>query len=365
MHVGGDAGEGAVAVDLLADVVDEGDDGGEDGGVVLLFADEFFECGLNVAGEGGGVVVILLERGGDLGGDGYEGLYFLGAHGVVERVGGGDGADEDEHDEAHAFLAVVGTVGVGDAAAGEDKEAADVEGWRGGAFRGLVEAGVAGEELEEEEDERGADEADDGRDEERFEDLGDLLPIDAGGAVVALHELVGDADAEDGTNHGVGGGGGQALPPGGEVPEDSGDEEGEDHGEAGTLADLEDELDGEEGDDGKGDGAAAKEDADEVHAAGVDDGDVGVEGVGVDAGGDGVGGIVEAVDELKAERDEEGDAEQEVREEAGGGGDGEVCEEAVEDVGEAAEEEDAEDHHADAVAAFVAHFLIEQGCVGG
>jgi hypothetical protein len=56
------------------------------------------------------------------------------------------------------------------------------------------------------------------------------------------------------------------------------------------------------------------EHADEVHDAGVDHGDVRLERVGVDAGGDGVGGVVEAVDELEAERDEEGDAEQDERE---------------------------------------------------
>ena len=43
--------------------------------------------------------------------------------GVVERVGGGHGADENEHDEAHAFLPVVGAVGEADAGAGEDEQA--------------------------------------------------------------------------------------------------------------------------------------------------------------------------------------------------------------------------------------------------
>ena len=62
------------------------------------------------------------------------------------------------------------------------------------------------------------------------------------------------------------------------------------------------------------------EHADEVHDAGVDDGDVGLERVGVDAGGDGVGGVVEAVDELEAEGDEEGDAEQNEGEDGGASG---------------------------------------------
>jgi len=139
-----------------------------------------------------------------------------------------------------------------------------------------------------------------------------LAPIDAGGAAMAAHELVGDADADDGSDHGVGAGGGQAAPPGGEVPEDGGDQEGEDHGEACAFADLEDELDGQQRDDGEGHGAGAEEDSGEVHDAGVDDGYVGLERVGVDAGGDGVGCVVEAVDELEAERDEQGETEQDV-----------------------------------------------------
>ena len=79
---------------------------------------------------------------------------------MVEGVGGGDGADEDEHDEAHALLAVVGAVEEADAGAGEDEQGADVEGRRGGAFGSLVEAGIAGEQLEEQEEQGGHAEAD-------------------------------------------------------------------------------------------------------------------------------------------------------------------------------------------------------------
>ena len=97
-----------------------------------------------------------------------------------------------------------------------------------------------------------------GENEQRLEDLGDLLQVDAADAGVAVHELVGDADADDGADHGVRAGGGQAAPPGGEVPEDGGDQQGEDHREAGAGADLEDELDGQQVDDGEGDGAGAE-----------------------------------------------------------------------------------------------------------
>ncbi len=138
--------------------------------------------------------------------------------------------------------------------------------------------------------------------------------------VAAVHQLVGKADADDGADHGVGARGGKTAIPGGEVPEDGRDEEGEDHGEAGACTDLEDELDRQQRDDGEGNGARTGEHADEVPEAGPDDGDVRLERVRVDDGGNGVGGVVEAVDELKAERDQQGNAEEEVGEERSWGG---------------------------------------------
>jgi hypothetical protein len=68
-------------------------------------------------------------------GDGDEILRVFVGDGVVERVGGGHGADQDEHDQAHAFLSVVGAVEEADAGAGEDEQAADVERRRLGYLR--------------------------------------------------------------------------------------------------------------------------------------------------------------------------------------------------------------------------------------
>ena len=50
--------------------------------------------------------------------------------------------------------------------------------------------------------------------------------------------------------------------------------------------------------------------AEQVEAAGPDDGDLRLQRVGVDDGRDRVGGVVEAVDEFEAERDQHRDAEQ-------------------------------------------------------
>jgi hypothetical protein len=215
--------------------------------------------------------------------------------------------------------------------------------------------------FEEEEEDCGHAEADERRNEKGGEDLFDLRHIDAGKAGVAVHELVGDADADDGTDHGVGAGGGQAAPPGGEVPEDGGDEESKDHRETGAGADLEDELDGQKADDGIGDCAGRQHDAEEVETAGVDNGDVGFERVGVDAGGDGVGGVVEAIDELEPEGDEESDAEQDEGEDGGGVDDGEVGTEVSRDVDDAHDEQGTKGDHAPFADGGFPHLLVEHG----
>ena len=120
-----------------------------------------------------------MQRAGGLGGDGGEGDDRIPVDRVVQGVGRGHGADQDEHDEAHALLAVVGAMGEADASAGEDEQAADVERRRLGAFGGFVEARVFGEGLEQQKHQKSAEEADQWRDQQREEDLGDLLHVDA------------------------------------------------------------------------------------------------------------------------------------------------------------------------------------------
>ena len=244
---------------------------------------------------------------------------------------------------------------------------ADAEGRWVCAFGRLVEGRIFGEELEGEVDQGGQGEADDRRDDERLEHLGDLLPVNAGGAGAAIDELVGEPHPEDGADHGVRAGDGQTAPPGEQVPKDGGDEQGEDHGEAGAGGDLEDELDREQRDDGKGDRARARDDADEVPDAGPGDGDMRLKRVGVDDGGDGVGCVVEAVDELKAESDQKCCAQKDIREDRSLVDGREIARQGVDDVDDATDEQKAEECHPDlaAGAGFAAcKLLVEHGRSG-
>ena len=74
-------------------------------------------------------------------------------------------------------------------------------------------------------------------------------PLVAG---VALHQLIGDADANDRANQRVRAGRRQPEPPRAQVPDDGGDEQREDHGESGAAADLQDQLDRQQRDDAEG-----------------------------------------------------------------------------------------------------------------
>ena len=72
---------------------------------------------------------------------------------------------------------------------------------------------------------------------------------------------------------------------------------------------LQDQLDREQGHHREGDRARGGEHAQEVEEAGPDDGDQRRHRMGVDYGRHGVRGVVEAVHELEAERDQQGEAE--------------------------------------------------------
>ena len=66
---------------------------------------------------------------------------------MVQRISGGHGSDQYEHDQSHAFLSVVGTVEEAHAGAGENEQAADIERRRFIAFWGAVKFFIFDERL--------------------------------------------------------------------------------------------------------------------------------------------------------------------------------------------------------------------------
>ena len=267
---------------------------------------------------------------------------------MVERVGGGDGADEDEHDEAHALLPVVGAVREADAGAGKQQQGANGPRRRLVVLGRLVEGGVLDEPLGDQHEQRRRAKTDQRRDQQHLENLGGLFPIHSGGAGADVEQLVGEAHADDGADHGVRAGGGQPEPPGAQVPYDGGNQQGEDHGVARAGADLENQLDGQQGNDGEGHGAGGEEHTGQVAEPGPDHGDVRLQRVGVDDRGDGVGGVVKAVDELEAESDEQRQTQQKIGPDAGDRHRVQILGDMEADVGKAAQQGEEEKQNAGA-----------------
>ncbi len=244
-------------------------------------------------------------------GDKLRGAGF--ARRAIQRIGRRHDADQDQHDEAHALLAVVGAVKERHQRAGEDQEAADPPGRRGVRLRRLIEFGRPDHGLHDQQKQRGEDEAEHRRHQQRLADFRHLVPVNAGSAVLSANERVGDADANDRSDQRMRARRRQAKPPGAEIPDDCGDEQREHHRIAGAGADLENELDRQQRHDAEGDGSARSEHAEEVPAARPHDRDLSRQGVGVDHCRDGVGGIVKAVDELESKRNQHRHAEQKER----------------------------------------------------
>ena len=110
----------------------------------------------------------------------------MGGYRVVQRICRGDGADEDEHDESHPLLPVVGTVEEADARAGKDEQSADGPRWRRVVFGRFIEGRILDQCLGKQEQQGSAKEADDWRDEQNLADLAGLGPVHARGAVLML-----------------------------------------------------------------------------------------------------------------------------------------------------------------------------------
>jgi hypothetical protein len=88
--------------------------------------------------------------------------------------------------------------------------------------------------------------------------------------------------------------------------------QGKDHREACAAADLENELHGQQRYDAEGDRAGRKQNSEKIEKARPHDRYMRRQRSRIDHGRDGIGGIVKSVDELEAERNEQGDEQQDI-----------------------------------------------------
>src|SRR5208282_4661947 len=166
---------------FVADVIDHGAQGKHGVGREILVANVLRDVFVSVADRSVWADVFSKSVGGLLG-NGDEILRVFVCNGVIESIGGGHSSDQNEHDQAHAFLSVVRSVEKADAGAGEDEEAADIKRRRLGAFGSLVQFGIFNQCFGKQQQEGGAPEADHGRKQERLADVGSLAPVHAAGA---------------------------------------------------------------------------------------------------------------------------------------------------------------------------------------
>ena len=193
-----------------------------------------------------------------------------------------------------------------------DERAADPPRRRLIALRRLIERRIADDELQRQEQQGSGDKAEQRREQQRVADLGRLGPIDAGGAVLSVHQRIGDADADDRADQRMRARCGQAEIPGPEIPDDRRHQQREHHGEAGAAPTCRINSTGSSEMMPNATAPLDDDDAEEIEEAGPDHGDRRRQRVCVDHRGDGIGGVVEAVDELEAERDQQSDEQKKI-----------------------------------------------------
>ncbi|MNZ76462.1 hypothetical protein D3C78_949670 [compost metagenome] len=116
---------------------------------------------------------------------------------AVEGEGQRGGGDQDQHDQADALLPVVGAVGEGHPGAGEDQQSANPPGRRRASFRGAEQRAVANRQAQRQQQQGGAGETHQRREEQCVANLDQLRPGRAADAEMAVHGAVRQADADD------------------------------------------------------------------------------------------------------------------------------------------------------------------------
>ena len=148
-------------------------------------------------------------------------------------------------------------------------------------------------------------------DQQRKADFLRLAPVDALPQRVAGHHGIRQPHPHDRADQGVRTGRRQAKIPRAEVPDNGRKKQGKHHRKPARGADIDHEIDRQQGHDPKGHRSRGSQHSDEVPHAGPDHGDHGPERVRVDNGRNRVCGIVKTVDEFETEGEAEGRDEKE------------------------------------------------------
>ena len=254
----------------------------------------------------------MVQRSGHLRRNHRELLHLAGAHGMVQRIGSGHRAHQDQHHQPHALLAVVGSVRIAHPAAQQNHQAADVERRRRGSLGGLIQPRVPGQQLEQKKHQPRRDKPHQGRDAQRRNHLLHLFPIQARRSRLPDHHLVRQPHAQDRTDHGMRTGHRQPAVPGRQVPQDRRHQQGKDHREARTVVALQNQLHWQQRDDRPSHRARAQQYAHKVQDSGINHSNMRLQRVGIDHRRHRIRRIVKPVHKLEAQRNQQRQPKQQV-----------------------------------------------------
>ncbi|MNI48216.1 hypothetical protein D3C73_1027720 [compost metagenome] len=107
-------------------------------------------------------------------------------HGAVQRVGNRHGPDQDQHDQAHAFLPVVGAMGKGNPGTGEDQQTADPQRRRRIILGGGVQLTIFDEDFQRQQQQGSKHKTDHRGKQQGIAHLNRLAPVNTAGAGTAM-----------------------------------------------------------------------------------------------------------------------------------------------------------------------------------
>src|SRR5579871_531550 len=116
---------------------------------------------------------------------------------MVQGVCSGNGSDQDEHDQAHSLLPVVGAMKETHASTGEDEQAANVKRRRSIALRGTIELLIFNQSTCGEQQQSGNTQSDHRRQQQRPPDVSGLSPVDTRSSASSRNQLICDSNSDD------------------------------------------------------------------------------------------------------------------------------------------------------------------------
>ncbi|MNZ37948.1 hypothetical protein D3C78_554090 [compost metagenome] len=223
--------------------------------------------------------------------------------------------DQYQHDQADAFLAIVGAVHKAHRHRRDHQDQTVPERWvllvinLAALVRCLVHLGQRTPPLEAKQYQGGNGETGHWRDHQRGADIDSFLPVNTVNQWNVVDQGVGQAHAQDRTDQGVRAGSRDTEVPGAQVPGDGRSQQREHHRQPVAGVHIDQQFYRQQMDDGIRHADTAQQHAKKVEYTGKEYRQVGRHGFGVDNSGYRVSGVMKAVDELEGE--DKGQGEQE------------------------------------------------------